>query len=103
MKEKPEEVMKEISKIISESAKSSPELKDLLNRIQREGYNIFILLETSVGLKKDNTAIPLFKEKTLIKRTGNAGVHFNISLSDMEFFKKIGVDPIKKIPYREKN
>ena len=101
MTTKYEDLMKEITKAISESVTNSPQVSALLNRLQGEGYNIFILLESSVGLKKNNVNFPLMKEKTLIKRVGNTGVKFTINGDDLELLRRIGVDPIKKVPHRE--
>ena len=101
MTTKHEDIMKQITRAISDCVTSSTQLNSLLNRLQGDGYNIFILLESSVGLKKHNVNMPLYKEKTLIKRTGNTGVQFKINVEDMEFLRKIGVDPIKKVPNKE--
>lgn len=96
-----EEIQKEIIRTVSDALTGSDLLNSLLNRLQGEGYHIYILLETSVGLKKSTVKLPLYKEKTLIKRTGNTGVHFTINGEDMELLRRIGVDPIKKVPHRE--
>jgi len=96
-----EEILKEITRAISESVTDSPRVQAILNRLEGEGFNIYILLESSVGLKKNNVNLPLHREKILIKRTGGKGIQFKITGEDMEFLRRIGVDPIKKVPRRE--
>jgi hypothetical protein len=81
--------MKQLGEAINDSISSSEQIADVIARIKNDGYDIFVVLEATVGFNKqeaDSSSAP-------VSRQGEP--EFRISPQDARFLKslRISVEP----------
>lgn len=97
-----EEWMQKLILAVKEAAENSPQVQAWLMRFQEEGFSIFLLLDTTIGLRKNGIKMPFYRQKQLIKREDPKPVTFEMNAEDVNFLKSIGIDPLKE-PKRKKD
>lgn len=89
MDQKLERLMKQLGEAINDSISSSEQIAEVIAHIKNDGYDIFVVLEATVGFNKQEAGSAL----TPISRQGEP--EFHISPQDARFLKslRISVEP----------
>ena len=98
MDEKIRRMLKDLGDAINESISASEEVNEHIQRIRDEGYNLYVVLDATIGLDKDGeeeTAEVTGSEVAPPKKKKDA--QFRIDVNDLSFLKSLGIDPTRKV------
>ena len=101
------EMLKELGQAINESISGSGRVHDSIQRIRDEGYNLYMVLDAKVGVKKRERASRSRRAGALAsaepeEATGTSErAAFRINLKDLRFLKSLGIDPTRKVRTRK--
>ncbi len=86
-------LMKELGEAINSSLSDSDEIAEVISRIKAGGYDVFLVLEATIGLNQRGED---FVEKRQIKTPRSSG-NFQVTTQDVKFLKslRISVDDAK--------
>ena len=89
MDPKLERLMKQLGEAINDSISDSEHIAEVISRIRAEGFDIFVVLEATVGFNAREA------EPTLVDATPQREPELHISQQDATFLKslRISVDP----------
>jgi pentose-5-phosphate-3-epimerase len=79
--------MKELGEAINESLSDSEQISEVVSRIKEGGYDIFLVLEATIGVSRQGEKSP---EKTLVT-TLSSNPEFKISDQDLKFLKSLRI------------
>jgi pentose-5-phosphate-3-epimerase len=82
------QLMKELGEAINESLADSDQIAEVVSRIKDGGYDIFLVLEATIGVSKpgEKTA-----DKTSMVTTLTSNPEFKISEQDLKFLKQLRI------------
>jgi hypothetical protein len=86
-------LMKELGEAINSSLSDSDEIAEVISRIKAGGYDVFLVLEATIGLNQRGEDLV---EKRQIKTPRSSG-SFQVTTQDVKFLKslRISVDDTK--------
>jgi hypothetical protein len=86
--------MKELGEAINSSLSDSDEIAEVISRIKAGGYDVFLVLEATIGLNQRGEDVV---EKRPIKTPRSSG-DMQMTSQDVKFLKslRISVDDLKK-------
>lgn len=91
------QLMKELGDAINESLSDSEQISEVVSRIKEGGYDIFLVLEATIGVSKQGEKSP---DKTSLITTMSSNPELKVSDQDLKFLKslriKIDEDPHEK-------
>jgi hypothetical protein len=89
------QLMKELGDAINESLSDSEQISEVVARIKDGGYDIFLVLEATIGVSKQGEKPA---DKTSLVTTLSTNPEFKISDQDLKFLKslRIKIDEEKK-------
>jgi hypothetical protein len=97
------QLLKELGDAINESISESIDVNDRIQRIRDEGYNLYVVLDATIGLNKDDGTeegeenAPAPERTVALARSPRNDVQFRIDISDLGFLRSIGIDPTRKV------
>ena len=93
--------MKELGDAINESLSDSEQISEVVSRIKEGGYDIFLVLEATIGVSKQGDKS---SDKTSLVTTLSTNPEFKINDQDLKFLKslRIKIDEDKYDPDRTK-
>jgi len=82
------ELMKELGEAINESLSDSEQIAEVVSRIKEGGYDIFLVLEATIGVSKqgDKNA-----DKTSLVTTLSTNPEFKVNDQDLKFLKSLRI------------
>jgi NADPH:quinone reductase-like Zn-dependent oxidoreductase len=82
------QLMKELGEAINESLSDSEQIAEVVSRIKEGGYDIFLVLEATIGVSKqgDKTS-----DKTSLVTTLSTNPQFKINDQDLKFLKSLRI------------
>ncbi len=82
------QLMKELGEAINESLSDSEQIAEVVSRIKEGGYDIFLVLEATIGVSKqgDKTS-----DKTSLVTTLSTNPEFKVSDQDLKFLKSLRI------------
>ena len=80
--------MKELGDAINESLSESEQISEVVARIKEGGYDIFLVLEATIGVSKQGEKTP---EKTALVSTLSTNPEFKVSDQDLKFLKSLRI------------
>ena len=94
--------MKELGEAINESLSEAEPIADVIGRIKGEGYDVFLVLEATVGFNRheDEASKPeLIRSNAKVSTTSP---ELKVNAQDMRFLKslRISIDPSKDVSDR---
>lgn len=102
MNQRLKQLMKELGEAINESLSEAEPIAEVIGRIKAEGYDVFLVLEATVGFnrREEEGAKPELVKKigaNAVKVSTAAPPELKISPQDLKFLKslRISVDPSK--------
>ena len=81
-------LIKELGDAISESLTESEQIADVISRIKAGGYDIFLVLEATIGFNKQDEK-PSRRRPTITARTRVP--EFKLNSQDMKFLKSLKI------------
>ncbi len=82
--------MKELGEAINESLSESEQIAEVIARIKAEGYDVFLVLEATIGFNKiaeeTETAVP-----RPVIAGGKGEAEFKINAQDLKFLKSLRI------------
>jgi uncharacterized protein (UPF0335 family) len=81
-------LIKELGDAISESLTESEQIADVISRIKAGGYDIFLVLEATVGFNKQDEK-PSRRRPTITARTRMP--EFKLNSQDMKFLRSLKI------------
>ena len=80
--------MKELGDAINESLSDSEQISEVVSRIKEGGYDIFLVLEATIGVSKQGEKSP---EKTSLVSTISSNPELKVSDQDLKFLKSLRI------------
>ena len=82
------QLMKELGDAINESLSDSEQISEVVSRIKEGGYDIFLVLEATIGVSKQGEKSA---DKTSLVSTMSTNPEFKISDQDLKFLKSLRI------------
>lgn len=101
MDDKIKQLLRELGSAINESISSSDDVNRHIQKIRDEGYNLYVVLDATIGLNKqgegdeEDERPPAMAE--LVVRDQNKDVQFRINVNDLSLLRGLGIDPTRKV------
>ena len=103
MDDRIKQLLKELGDAINESISESTDVNDRIQRIRDEGYNLYVVLDATIGLNKNDDsdegeAVPATStELALRDEPREESVQFRINVNDLGLLRSLGIDPTRKV------
>ncbi len=81
------QLMKELGDAINESLSDSEQISEVVSRIKEGGYDIFLVLEATIGVSKQGEK----SDKTSLVTTLSTNPEFKVSDQDLKFLKSLRI------------
>lgn len=92
MNPKLKKLMKELGEAINSSLSESDQITQVITRIKEEGFDIFLVLEATIGFNRhDEEAVPASPEFVSTRNKGNPNPEFAINANDVRFLKSLRI------------
>ena len=82
------QLMKELGDAINESLSDSEQISEVVSRIKEGGYDIFLVLEATIGVSKQGEKS---QDKTSLVSTMSTNPEFRMNDQDMKFLKSLRI------------
>ncbi len=82
------QLMKELGEAINESLADSDQIADVVSRIKEGGYDIFLVLEATIGVSKQGEKTA---DKTELVTTLTSNPTFKVNDQDLKFLKSLRI------------
>ena len=82
------QLMKELGDAINESLSDSEQISEVVSRIKEGGYDIFLVLEATIGVSKQGEKSP---DKTSLITTLSSNPELKVSDQDLKFLKSLRI------------
>jgi hypothetical protein len=82
------QLMKELGEAINESLADSDQIADVVSRIKEGGYDIFLVLEATIGVSKQGEKST---DKTELVTTLTSNPTFKVNDQDLKFLKSLRI------------
>ena len=81
------QLMKELGEAINESLADSDQISEVVAKIKEGGYDIFLVLEATIGVSKPGEKT----DKTSLVTTLSSNPEFKINDQDLKFLKSLRI------------
>lgn len=82
------QLMKELGDAINESLSDSEQISEVVSRIKEGGYDIFLVLEATIGVSKQGEKNT---DKTALVSTLSTNPELKVSDQDLKFLKSLRI------------
>jgi pentose-5-phosphate-3-epimerase len=93
------QLMKELGEAINESLSDSEQISEVVARIKEGGYDIFLVLEATIGVSRQGERPA---DKTALVTTLSTNPEFKISDQDLRFLKSLRIKIDEEEPDEDK-
>jgi hypothetical protein len=102
MDDKIRQLLRDLGTAINESISGSDDVNQQIQKIRDEGYNLYVVLDATIGLNKqgegeDAPAAPRAEPSTELIVKSNHEVQFRINVNDLALLRALGIDPTRKV------
>jgi len=93
------QLLRELGTAINESISSSDDVNRHIQRIRDEGYDLYVLLDATIGLNKqgDEETAPPPPPSAGALVVSDRDVQFRINVNDLSLLRALGIDPTRKV------
>ena len=95
------EMLKELGHAINESISGSGRVHESIQRIRDEGYNLYMVLDAKVGVKKLGRSRRGAASRENAPSPEEERAAFRMNLKELHFLRSVGIDPTVKIRNRK--
>lgn len=99
MDDRIKQLLRELGTAINESISSSGDVNAHIQKIRDEGYNLYVVLDATIGLSRtdeEEPERPAPSEQELVVKSDKE-VQFRINVSDLALLRALGIDPTRKV------
>ena len=82
-------LVKELGQAINESLSDSERIAEVMGRIRAAGYDLFLVLEVTIGFNKRGQTNLIHRQKLSSEKQGRA--EFHLSNQDAEFLRALRI------------
>ena len=93
------QLMKELGDAINESLSDSEQISEVVSRIKDGGYDIFLVLEATIGVSKQGEKTP---DKTSLVTTMSSNPELKVSDQDLKFLRSLRIKIDEDHPEQDK-
>ena len=94
MNDRIKQLLRELGTAINESISSSEHVSHHIQRIRDEGYDLYVVLDATIGLNKHGEDS---EEPAVVVAVEEKEVQFRINVSDLALLRAVGIDPTRKV------
>jgi hypothetical protein len=91
--DKIKQLLQELGTAINESISSSEDVNEHIQRIRDEGYDLYVVLDATIGLNKQESD----EEEVETPPVAAEEVQFRINVNDLAMLRAVGIDPTRKV------
>lgn len=95
MDDRIKQLLQELGTTINESISGSEEVNRQIQRIRDEGYDVYVVLDATIGLNKNTDDDG--PEEAVESLTPIHEVQFRINVNDLAMLRALGIDPTRKV------
>jgi hypothetical protein len=88
------QLLQELGSAINESISSSDDVNRHIQRIRDEGYDLYVVLDATIGLNKQGESD---EEEDVEPQPEVREVQFRINVNDLAMLRGLGIDPTRKV------
>ncbi len=98
MDDKIKQLLRELGTAINESISGSDDVNRQIQRIRDEGYNLYVVLDATIGLNRQGEAaeVPAPAPAEVIVKSDKE-IQFRININDLALLRSLGIDPTRKV------
>lgn len=100
MDDKIKQLLQQLGSAINESISSSEDVNEHIQRIRDEGYNLYVVLDATIGLNRQgeegDAPAPSTAEPEVVVKSDKE-VQFRINVNDLALLRSLGIDPTRKV------
>jgi hypothetical protein len=85
------QLMKELGEAINESLADSDQIGEVISKIKAGGYDVFLVLEATIGFNKRDEQPATAAKPTLIGSRSKADPDFKVNAQDVKFLKSLRI------------
>jgi len=96
--DKIKQLLRELGTAINESISTSDDVNRQIQRIRDEGYNLYVVLDATIGLNRqdeEQPEPPAAATELVVKN--DKEVQFRINVNDLALLRALGIDPTRKV------
>jgi hypothetical protein len=96
--DKIKQLLRELGSAINDSISSSEHVNEHIQRIRDEGYNLYVVLDATIGLNRlgEEEATPAPAPSGMLVKSDRE-VQFRINVNDLALLRALGIDPTRKV------
>ena len=83
--------MKELGEAINESLADSDQIGEVISKIKAGGYDVFLVLEATIGFNKRDEQPATAAKQALIGSRSKADPDFKVNAQDVKFLKSLRI------------
>jgi hypothetical protein len=96
--DKIKQLLRELGNAINESISSSEDVNEHIQRIRDEGYNLYVVLDATIGLNRIGEEEEAPRPASPVMQVKNdREVQFRIDVNDLALLRALGIDPTRKV------
>jgi hypothetical protein len=93
--DKIKQLLQDLGTAINESISGSDDVNQHIQRIRDEGYDLYVVLDATIGLNKQEAEGSEVDEA--VPATPPKEVQFRINVNDLSMLRSLGIDPTRKV------
>lgn len=106
MDDKIKQLLRDLGTAINESISGSDDVNRHIQKIRDEGYNLYVVLDATIGLNKtgegdeeagEDTEGSSSEPSTELAVREERDVTFRINVKDLALLRSLGIDPTRKV------
>ena len=95
MDDKIKQLLQDLGTAINESISGSDDVNQHIQRIRDEGYDLYVVLDATIGLNKQEPETS--EELVPVPTKHSRDVQFRINVNDLSMLRSLGIDPTRKV------
>ena len=95
MDERIKQLLQDLGTAINESISGSEDVNQHIQRIRDEGYDLYVVLDATIGLNKQESDEAEAPAPT--PAAPPREVQFRINVNDLSMLRSLGIDPTRKV------
>jgi hypothetical protein len=97
--DKIKQLLQQLGTAINDSISSSEDVNEHIQRIRDEGYNLYVVLDATIGLNRlgEEDAMPVPEPPAAMLVKSDHQVQFRINVNDLALLRALGIDPTRKV------
>lgn len=95
MDDRIKQLLRELGTAINESISGSDDVNRQIQKIRDEGYNLYVVLDATIGLNRQGESEPSPAPEVIVK--SDKEIQFRININDLALLRALGIDPTRKV------